>query len=62
MTTHQDMAIWEMLRQGLHHLARMAEQHWNQGEPVDADELRAAPPLVRTLIEQGNRQVENPVG
>ncbi len=57
MTIHQDMAIWEMWRQGLHQLAYLAEQRWEQGERVERDDALQASRLVWTLVEQGNRQV-----
>jgi hypothetical protein len=58
MTAHQNLAIWEMLRQGLHPLALLAEQRWTRSERVEWDDLRYAPNLIRTLVEQGNRQLQ----
>jgi len=58
MTVQQDMAIWEMLRQGLHELAWLARQCWEQGDVVKREDALQATRLVWTLIEQGNRQVQ----
>ena len=58
MTVNQDMAIWEMWRQGLHQLAYLAEQRWERGEQVQRDDVPQALHLVWTLVEQGNRQIQ----
>jgi hypothetical protein len=57
MTVQQDMAIWEMWRQGFHHLAWLAQQCWERGEAFQRDDDARVPLLVRTLVEQCNRQV-----
>ncbi len=46
MTIHQDMAIWEMLRQGLHQLAWLAEQGL-----VENDDMGGL--VVATLTQRG---------
>jgi len=59
MTIEQDTAIWEMRRKGLHELANLARQRWEQGEFFELDSLVRATRLLRTMIERCNRQVWN---
>ena len=58
MNGQQNIAIWEMWRQGLHHMATLAEQHWEHGEQVERNDAIQAPRFVWTLIEQANRQIQ----
>ncbi len=62
MTVQQDIAIWEMWRQGLHQLATLAEQRWEHGEQVERDNAIQAPRFVWTLMEQANRQIQQRSG
>ena len=62
MTVQQDIAIWEMWRQGLHQLATLAEQRWEHGEQVERDDAIQAPHFVWTMMEQANRQIQQRSG
>ena len=57
MTIDQDTAIWEMRRQGLHNLAYVAEQRWENGKPIKREELAQATRQLWTLVERCNRQI-----
>jgi hypothetical protein len=56
MTIQQNLAIWELLRQGLQQLASLAERCWEHGEELRLDLSPHLPRSVRTLVEQANRQ------
>lgn len=62
MTVQQNIAIWEMWRQGLHQLAALAEQCWEHGEPVEPNDTIQAPRGVWALVEQANRQTQQRSG
>ncbi len=62
MTVQQDLAIWEMWRQGLHQLATLAEQRWEHGEQVEGNDEIQAPRFIWTLIEQVNWQIQQHSG
>ncbi len=62
MGIQQNIAIWEMWRQGLHQLAALAEQRWEHGQQVERDAAIRAPRFIRTLVEQANRQIQQRSG
>ena len=59
MTTLQNMALNEMGRQGLHLVAKRAEQCWDVGREFSLDTSVAVPRELRHLLDQCNREVTN---
>ena len=59
MTVLQNMAIYEMWRQGLHLFAGRAEQSWDAGKEFTLDASVTVPRVLRHMLEQCNREAIN---
>jgi hypothetical protein len=56
MTSHQDKAVWELCRQGLHGVAAQAEAAWAQGRGFAPQDSVPLARTVRELIRIANRE------